>query len=54
VSLETLAVIEQLLAEMMLSLRRKIEPRASPADAGEQEYTSWLNHGQKHRYTGTV
>lgn len=54
VSQETVAVIEQLLAEMLLSLRRKIEPRGASVDAGEHEYTSWLSHGRKHRYTGTV
>lgn len=46
VSLETLAVIEQVFAETLRQLREKASPRKA-AEAGETEYASWLR-GARH------
>jgi hypothetical protein len=43
VSLETIEVIEQVLAQMLSSLRRRVTSSEFP-DAGAIEYESWRAH----------
>ena len=43
VSLETIELIQQALAQMVRSLRRSV-PSRSAEEAGSLEYSSWLPH----------
>ena len=42
-SLETLAVVQQVLAEVLQGLRQRAAPQAA-REAGAIEYASWLQH----------
>jgi hypothetical protein len=47
VSLETIAVVEQMLTDMLRGLREKATSQPAAADAGAIEYESWLR-GARH------